>query len=155
MGRPSTFTQEVADAICARVAEGEMLRPICREEGMPPWRTVYHWIEDQPQFAEAMERARRFGFDAIAEDTLEIADDARNDWMTKASGGVEFNAEHVQRSKLRIETRLKVLAKWHPKRYGDKIEHTGEITHSYAEVPAVAPSSDEWARQHTPPRLNS
>jgi hypothetical protein len=72
-------------------------------------------------------RAREEGFDAIAAMTLEIADDGRNDYMDQlAEAGDElagkFNGEHVQRSKLRIETRLKLLAKWDPKRYGERIK---------------------------------
>jgi hypothetical protein len=64
------------------------------------------------------------GFDAIAEDILDIADDGTNDWVERKrkDGSVDtvVDSEHVQRSKLRIETRLKLLAKWNPKKYGDK-----------------------------------
>ena len=69
------------------------------------------------------------GMDAIAEECLEIADDGTNDWVTRKLGNAEvevLNAEHVQRSKLRIETRLKLLAKWNPKKWGDRITHAGD-----------------------------
>ena len=98
---------------------------------MPAWRTVYDWIVAEPDFAARIAHARDLGYDAIAEDTLRIADDASNDYMERLSegeaAGYHFNGEHVQRSKLRIETRLKLLAKWSPKKYGDKVtnEHTG------------------------------
>jgi hypothetical protein len=141
------FLQEVADAICERIAEGEPLRAICREEGMPTDRTVRNWVVEYPEFASAIARARLAGFDVIAETCLEIADDSRNDYMEKAgkdgeAGGVAFNAEHVQRSKLRIETRLKLLAKWDPKRYGEKIEQTLQGTDGGA-IRIVATSHDE------------
>lgn len=121
----------VQEKICERIADGEPLKVICREEGMPKWRTVYDWIKADPEFSERMEVARQLGYDAIAEETLEIADDGRNDWMQKVeedeAPGWKLNGEHVQRSKLRIDTRLKLLAKWHPKKYGEKVtaEHTG------------------------------
>lgn len=126
------FDQAKADAICTRLAEGEPLREICRDADMPAWRTVYDWIEANSEFAARIARARTRGYDAIAEDVLEIADDSRNDWMDKrAEEGDEkagqFNGEHVQRSKLRIDTRLKLLAKWDPKRYGDKVELGGSL----------------------------
>jgi hypothetical protein len=126
------FSQTIADAICARLAEGEPLREICRSEGMPAWRTVYDWIGGNADFATRIAHARASGYDAIAEETLEIADDSRNDWMDKrAEEGDEkagqFNGENVQRAKLRIETRLKLLAKWSPKKYGDKIELGGSV----------------------------
>lgn len=126
MGRHSTFKQEVADAICAKLSKGIPLAEICREEGMPAVRTVSDWKAAHEEFAADFARARDDGYDAIAASLLEIADDARNDWMETKNGKV-LDAEHVQRSKLRIETRLKLLAKWDPRRYGEKIvnEHTG------------------------------
>ena len=81
MGRKSTYTVAVADEICHRIAEGEPLRQICREDGMPAWRTVYDWIVAEPDFAARIAHARDLGYDAIAEDTLKIADDATNDYM--------------------------------------------------------------------------
>jgi hypothetical protein len=73
----------------------------------------------------AIARAREIGYDAIAEDCLRIADDASNDWM-ETEHGPRLNAEHVQRSKLRIETRLKLLAKWNPKKYGERVQVAGD-----------------------------
>lgn len=126
----STYTKALADEICARLAKGEPLAAICRDAHMPAKRTVSDWKVAHPEFAEAVQDARDDGYDAIAAGTLLIADDARNDFMEqlKADGtsDVVFNSEHVQRSKLRIDTRLKLLAKWDPKRYGDKVTHVGD-----------------------------
>jgi len=121
------FSQEVADAICERIAEGEPLRAICREEGMPAWRTIYDWIDAEPAFAARFARAREVGFDAIAAQTLEIADtpqegirsEVTDDGKTK-----EVREDMLGHRKLQIETRLKLLAKWSPKKYGEKIEQT-------------------------------
>lgn len=105
------------------------MRQICRDEDMPSDRAVRQWMETRPDVATAIARARVEGFDAIAEECLRIADDASNDWMVMEHGDDKLDAEHVQRSKLRIETRLKLLAKWDPKRYGEKLqtEHSGSI----------------------------
>ena len=121
------FSQAVADDICDQIADGTPLRVICRIEGMPAWRTVYHWLEERPEFAARFARAREIGFDAIAEECLDIADETSYD--TKMVGRGEdkqeaANTEWISRSKLRVETRLKLLAKWDPKRYGDKLETT-------------------------------
>lgn len=97
---------------------------------MPAWRTVYDWLGANLEFAARFARARSLGEDAIAEEALEIADDARNDWMQRNDAenvGYSLNGEHVQRSKLRIETRLKLLAKWNPKKWGEKVEHSGSV----------------------------
>lgn len=122
-----TPAERPTDAICARLAEGEPLRQICRDVGMPSWYTVYQWLKDDPEFASRFARAREAGFDAIAEECLDIADDASRDTKLVGSGDSEREAadtEWISRSKLRVETRLKLLAKWDPKRYGDKLETT-------------------------------
>ncbi|WAL81325.1 terminase [Pandoraea sp. XJJ-1] len=128
MGRQSTFSQEVADAICERVAEGEPLRAICREEGMPAWRTVYHWTEDIPEFAAHIARARVMGREAIFEDTLIIADTPEEGVETETSenGVKERRGDMLGHRKLKIETRFKLLAKWDPKKYGERLHN--EVT---------------------------
>lgn len=124
LGRPTTYTRALADEICERIAKGETCASICRSEHMPQYRTVTNWTNAHPEFKEAYGRARDEGYDVIAAGCLDIADDGTNDWMEQklkdGSTTIVFNGEHVQRSKLRIETRLKLLAKWDPRRYGDK-----------------------------------
>jgi hypothetical protein len=126
-GRPSSFTQEIADEICERLAKGEPLTSICRDERMPATRTVSDWKAAHETFSADFARAREEGFDAIAEQCLQIADETSQD--TKIVGEDErevCNSEWISRSKLRVETRLKLLAKWDPKRYGEKV--TTEVT---------------------------
>lgn len=101
-------TPEVEQRIIYGLCNGVPLRKLCREEGMPNWRTVYDWIEADEDLAARVACARDLGFEALAEDILDIADG------TKAIG------DHIQLSKMRIETRLKLLACWSPKRYGNK-----------------------------------
>jgi len=130
----SKYTVEIAREICRQLAEGVPLREICRQDGMPEWRTIYDWmVKDDAAVAAgggaglsaSIARAREIGYDAMAEDCLRIADDAANDWM-ETEHGPRLNGEHVQRSKLRIETRLKLLAKWNPKKYGDRVQVAGD-----------------------------
>lgn len=129
-GRPSKFTQKLADAICERLAEGESLRSICKDEGMPNERTVRRWVYDDvggfsPQYA----RARDIGLDAMADEILEISDDGTNDWMEKKDRDGESyyvaNGEAMGRSRLRVDTRKWLLSKIAPKRYGDSLTLTG------------------------------
>lgn len=101
-------TPEVIERLLGGIADGKTLRALCREEGMPNWRTVYDWIEADAELAAQVARARELGFDAIAEDVFDIAD------------GTRASSEHVQLSKMRIDTRLKLLACWSPKKYGNK-----------------------------------
>jgi hypothetical protein len=140
-GRPSTFRWEVADAICERLSKGEPLAEICRSEGMPPVRTVSHWKEKHPQFLADFARARDEGYDAIAAECLRIADETEHDTVMVGAGENErpaANTEWISRSKLRVETRLKLLAKWDPKRYGEKM--TAELTGKDGKDLPVAPA---------------
>ena len=129
-GRPCEFTQETADAICERLAKGESLRSICRDEDMPSRDAVFDWIEKFPEFSDQYAKARDVGIDNMADECLTIADDGTNDWVEKfdkdgASAGYMLNTEHVQRSRLRVDTRKWYLSKLAPKRYGERLEVTG------------------------------
>lgn len=109
MGRPSIFTQELADAICARLAEGESLLSICRDDAMPGRTTILRWCEDDETFRGKYARARDHGLDFRAEHCIEIADNESGD---------------PQRDRLRFDARRWYLSKLAPKRYGDKLQHT-------------------------------
>jgi hypothetical protein len=125
----STMTTETVEKICDLLAEGEPLAAICRRPGMPGLRTVYDWAEACPDTAARIAHARKAGFDRIATDTLAIADMPPAYKTTE--GGQSIDQGDVANRKLQIETRLKLLSKWDPKRYGDKLEvdnrHTGSV----------------------------
>lgn len=125
MPAPSKFTQELFDEICARLSKGEPLAQICRDEGMPSSNTVRDWCDKDESLAIAYARARDEGFDAIALDSLQIMDATPERYMTEL--GERIDPGSVQWAKNRAEQRLKLLAKWDPKRYGDRVtnEHTG------------------------------
>lgn len=127
-GRPSDFTQEVASAICQRLIEGESLRAICRDEDMPAASTVCLWLTVHKEFSEQYTRAREAQADALFDDVLDIADNARNDWMERRGeddAGWVANGENIQRSKLRIDARKWMAGKLQPKKYGEKV--TAEV----------------------------
>jgi hypothetical protein len=95
---------------------------------MPAWRTVYDWIAANSDFSARLARAREAGFDLIAAECLEIADDGSADYKLSDREGQDIvvDSEHIQRSKLRVETRLKLLAKWSPQKYGERVTHGGD-----------------------------
>ena len=128
-GRPSKYTKELGDEICAQLAMGYSVRTVCAPENMPSVQTFYNWLRTKDGFLEQYTRAKEDAADAMAEDILDIADDGTNDWMerTDANGsmiGWMLNGEHVQRSRLRIEARKWLMTKMKPKRYGDKLDMT-------------------------------
>ena len=119
-GRTTTYSSAIALEICARLAKGEPLAQICRDGHMPASRTVSDWKAAHPEFAADFAHAREEGFDHIAAECMDIADETAFDTI-QTEGGDRANTEWISRSKLRVETRLKLLAKWDPKRYGDRL----------------------------------
>lgn len=125
-------TDEIFLDMLTLVAMGMTLRQVFRQPGMPSRMSFYRYVEceDQAEAARRMgrlARARAMGMDEIAEEILDIVDDGSNDWIEREQDGdgpaVELDREHISRSKLRAETRLKLLAVWDPKRYGATVKH--------------------------------
>ena len=132
-GRPPSYTDELADEFLDRIAHGQSMRSICKLDHMPSCTTVIKWLKDKEDFLERYARAREAQADYLAEETIEIADDATNDWMENNdpdNPGWKANGEHIQRSRLRVDARKWFASKVAPKKYGDiqKIEHSGGIT---------------------------
>lgn len=131
MGRPSSYTTELADAICDRIAEGESLRAICRGEDMPAMSTVFRWLATDEAFAEQYARAREEQAEALADEIVSISDEA--EVVTKQQGEdvvLALDPTAVARNRLRVDARKWVAAKLKPKKYGDKVDlnHSGGVT---------------------------
>lgn len=130
-GRPSSYTQEVANAICLRLENGESLRAICSDEDMPARTTVHRWLDANENFRSQYARARDKGLDMLADEIIEIADtpqegetETSKEWGTEVKKG-----DMLEHRKLQVDARKWYLSKLAPKRYGEKLhtEHSGEI----------------------------
>lgn len=108
----STFSQQLFDRICERMAEGESLRSICKAKDMPNKRTVLRWIENDEKLAEQYSKAQNLRAEHYFDEIIDIAD-SRSD---------------PQKTRVQIDARKWVLARMNPKKYGDKFtqELTGE-----------------------------
>lgn len=129
MGRPpEAVPQDIVEEIVEWISHGKTLRDFCRQEGKPAWRTIYAWMEKDKDFYARIAHARELGHDAIAEETLEIIDTKPERAITSSdtSSSDRVDAGHVTWLKNRVEQRMKLLAKWNPKKYGDKT--TTEVT---------------------------
>lgn len=146
MGRPSKYSEELVETICHRLSEGEPLAAICRDEGMPAYRTVKDWQDSRPDVSAAIACAREAGEERIAADCLEIADEAtyENIEVEGAVLGVKFDSVAVARNRLRVDTRLKLLAKFNPKKWGDRMQHANDPDNPL--VPTSASDADLDAR---------
>jgi len=126
-GRPSDYTQELADKFCELISNGLSLRSACKEEDMPSPATIFKWMREHDSFLKQYEKATQERTEAMAEELLDIVDDGTNDYMTKNINGKDIqitNTENIQRSRLRADTRKWLMSKMKPKKYGDKIDMT-------------------------------
>ena len=105
-GRPSIYTEEIAEAILDRLAEGMPMKKICKEDGMPCYMSVLRWQRKFPEFGDLAARAKIDGTHALADECLEIADDTKADPADR---------------RVRIDTRLRLIGKWNSRVYGDKV----------------------------------
>jgi hypothetical protein len=107
-GRPSIFSDAIADEICVRISQGQSLRRICFDDHMPDQTTVYDWLIKNGGFSHKYARARENQAETLFDEALDIA------------------REHEDPAKARvvIDTFKWAAGKLKPKKYGDKIEHT-------------------------------
>jgi hypothetical protein len=141
-GRVSTYDPYTAQQMCEQLSEGIPLREICRQKGFPAWRTVYDWMAKDPDLAASIAYARDVGYDSIAEECLSIADnpmlgeevseseipdgkDEEGNQLFKKTITIK-KVDMLGHRKLQIETRLKLLAKFNPKKYGDRVALAGD-----------------------------
>lgn len=124
--RPQKYTSALGDRICAEVRSGKSLVKICSPSDMPHRSQVYRWLRmpSLKKFRDNFDLAIIDRTDAWLEEAVEIADDALFDIQYDDEGKEVLNREHIQRSKLRVETRLKLMGKLQPKKYGDRIDVT-------------------------------
>jgi hypothetical protein len=118
--------------VCSRVADGETIRQISRDEHMPHAATLYRALGKPSNFCDQYAIAKEAQLTRWEDELIEIADDGSNDWIKREgeAGRIEVlaNGEHMQRSRLRVDTRKWVMSKRAPKKYGDRVtnEHTGK-----------------------------
>lgn len=139
MGRPTIYSQEMADRICELVATHTFgQKKLCDLfPDIPAKDTINQWRFKYTDFSSQYMKAKAAQAQLLAEEVMDIADDGRNDWMetTDDEGGVawKLNGEHVQRSKLRIDARKWHASKLVPKIYGTLTEEVKEHEMSLVE----------------------
>ena len=127
-GRPTSYTDELADVICQRVAAGESMRTICSDDGMPSRETVRNWLEVHPAFLAKHARAREAQADVMDEEIMLEA--------------VAATPETANVARVRIDAFKWRAARLAPKKYGDRTTLAGDPENpvrqviDYANAPA-------------------
>lgn len=134
-GRPTDYSLELIDLICQRLASGESMRSISRDEDMPAMSTLFKWLREHEEFSQQYTKAKEESADALVEDMLDIADNQVGNPVLNEDGEPlleddgtvvkTVDGPSVQHARLRVDTRKWAASKLKPKKYGDKIAHTG------------------------------
>lgn len=135
-------------AVCARVADGELVKDVAEDLGTTA-ATIRKWAADDPAFGALYARAREEQAHALAEQALSIAagDDAitlmreaavedaedelrkkdKANWYKKVQ---ELRQGIVQRDRMRVDTIKWLTSKIAPRAYGERIQQevTGSVT---------------------------
>jgi len=110
MGRPTIYSDELADEICLRMSHGRSLNDICKDSDMPDRSNVYVWLRKYDDFQDKYREATGQRADCHFDEMLSIADD------------VMPETAEVAKAKLQIDTRKWILSRMNPRKYGDNIQ---------------------------------
>ena len=124
MGRTTDYTPELAKEICYAVScSSHGIKQLCKlNKRWPSHDTIYRWLAMEKEFSDLYARAKRLQIEVIIDEILEIADDTSKDNVINEDGKSTINHEHINRSRLKIDTRKWLAAKLCPRLYGDKEE---------------------------------
>jgi hypothetical protein len=130
-GRPSKYSPEMSDEICALLAEGKSVRFIGELDGMPVPSTIFKWLREIPEFSEQYEKAKEESADALVAEMLDIASEMPMIYEANADGNMvatKLDSAGIARNRLRIDVIKWQASKLKAKKYGDKaiMEHTGK-----------------------------
>jgi len=147
MARPYNYTEEEKEVIitdiCNRVIDETISFNKAVKDSQISYVTFFQWLSKSDKLKELYNYACEIRSDILFDEMIDIADDGSNDFMKKLMGETEIeilNSEHIQRSRLRVDTRKWILAKMQPKKYGDKISQ--EISGSLSVIEVKPPSLD-------------
>ena len=134
LGRPVKKPDPViVEKVLEHVANGGTLRAFCREKGNPSYRTLYRWMsQDNKESKDFLSRftytSRFLGARAIAEEALALVDTPPP--VIGEGENARYDNAHVNWMRSRADLRLRLLAKWFPQEYSEKligIETKGDI----------------------------
>lgn len=124
LGRPVEYEDWMAEEVCWRIAQGEPLTRICRDDHLPHCATIYRWLIRFPDFCEMYTRAREDQADTNADEILSIADEMPPEY-TDEKGRTMLDASFIQWQRSRIDARKWTSAKLKPRKYGDRVAVEG------------------------------
>lgn len=109
----SRYSLELAEKVCSAIADGKTIRAAAKLPGMPSKASIFRWLREHEEFQKLYEVATDERADAMIDEIVEIADNCKTD------------ADSIRKAKLRIWARVEQAQKMKPKKYGQKMELSG------------------------------
>ena len=121
LGRPVKKPDPViVENLLVHVANGGTVRAFCREKHNPSYNTIYRWLDKDKDLMTRFTYTSRFlGARAIAEEALELVDTIPP--VIGDGDNARMDNAHVNWMRSRADLRLKLLSKWYPQEYGEKV----------------------------------
>jgi hypothetical protein len=108
LGRPSGYSQKIANEICKRIIEGQNILQLCKADDMPSRDTIHQWLVLHSEFSDNYARASKI----------------RREYKFYEMERIARTEVDVNRARLINDTIKWQLSKEEPKKYGDKLDHT-------------------------------
>ena len=128
MGRPTLYSEELADRICEEIATNtSSLQRICESNpDFPQFKTIFKWLheKDKEYFIDKYAHAKKMQADLMVEELTDISDNGQTDYYVDDKGNFKVDHENIQRSKLRVDTRKWIASKILPKKFGERLDLT-------------------------------
>jgi hypothetical protein len=83
------YSDEAAQEICERIAIGELLINICKDDHLPTMRQCKRWLNSDAAFNALYQSAINDRLDVFEEQVVQIADDLARDFRTVVKNGIE------------------------------------------------------------------
>lgn len=130
-GRPTIYSLDLADIICEKIASGDSMRSIARDESMPAMTTLFRWLRENEEFKKQYEIAKCESADAWADDIVDIPDNqtgipllVNGEPVINDDGKpvMVIDSAAVAHARLRVDSRKWAASKLKPKKYGEKLD---------------------------------
>lgn len=128
-GRPTDYTDKLADEICDVIScSNKGIKKLCEaNENWPHPDTIFLWLKTHKYFSDQYVRAKQLQIEVFIDEILEISDDNTHDYISTSDGKKVIDHEHVQRARLRIDTRKWLASKLVPKVYGERTPENNDL----------------------------
>lgn len=126
-------------AILKDVRGGTAVRTAIKAAGSGA-NAFYTYVDEHEDAAEQYARAKGAQLEAMADEMVQISDEALVGTITKETKDGTFQevGDNVQRAKLMVDTRKWLLSKLAPKKYGERVEIDGKLDLGHTLVERLA-----------------